>query len=73
MEVTRSQLIGNIVKLVIVYLLLSIFLQGWLEIFLAVVIVVIGVIGSVVAIGKRMRQRYFGGEDDFANDDYDNE
>ena len=39
MEVTWSGLLGNIIKGIIVYVLLSYFFQGWLEVFLVFAII----------------------------------
>lgn len=69
MEVTWSQLLGNIVKGVFVYVMLSYFFQGWLEIFLIVAIVIIGVVATVITIGNKINQRYYYEEDESEDKD----
>lgn len=54
MEVTWSGLLGNIIKGIIVYVLLSYFFQGWLEVFLVFAIIFVGIIATAIHIGNRI-------------------
>ena len=69
MEVTWSGLLGNIIKGIIVYVLLSYFLQGWLEVFLVFAIIFVGIIATAIHIGNRISQRYYYTEEQEDDDD----
>jgi hypothetical protein len=69
MEVTKSQLLGNIIKGVGIYVLLSYFFQGWLEVFLVFAIIIVGIIATAIHIGDRISQRYYYTEEQEDDDD----
>jgi len=69
MEVTWSGLLGNIIKGIIVYVLLSYFFQGWLEVFLVFAITIVGIIATAIHIGNRISQRYYYTEEQEDDDD----